>query len=149
MAKRVGRPKLNWAKQTYQEAWKTSKEENPATRGVEFTASNEQYEQLIQFAELRRAPFDTKRKKLPSRRDDMDSHILNHFRVNPPQGGSPTAQQGVPPTGGSPTTQIQEGPPMGGPSHQGGLPTRGPPHQSHSTRSLQNFTAGAPLQVRW
>ena len=73
--------------------------ENPATRGVEFTAPNEQYDQLIQFAELRHAPFETKRKKPLPRRDDNDIDsfdILNHLSP-PPSGGSPTAQQGVPP----------------------------------------------------
>ena len=130
------------------------KKENPATRGTDFTASNEQYDQLIQFAELRQSPFDTKRRKLPPRSDDIDAiDILNHPRVNPPQGGSPTAQKGVPPTGGSPTTQSKKGPPTGGPSHHhyrhGMAKASSMPHGHNAGNLHNNFKAGAPLQVRW
>ena len=41
-AKRVGRPKLNWAKQTFQAAWESAKILNPATPGATFTAAAEQ-----------------------------------------------------------------------------------------------------------
>ena len=59
-AKRVGRPKLNWAKQTFQAAWESAKIHNPATPGSTFTAAAEQYENLIHLAKMRRPPFDTK-----------------------------------------------------------------------------------------
>ena len=59
-AKRVGRPKLNWAKQTFQAAWETAKTLNPATPGSTFTATTEQYDNLIHLAKFRRPPFNTK-----------------------------------------------------------------------------------------
>ena len=64
-AKRVGRPKLNWAKETYNNAWEVAKINDPSTPGTEFRATNEQYEYLINKAELRLPPFDTKKSRTP------------------------------------------------------------------------------------
>ena len=150
-AKRVGRPKLNWAKQTYKGAWETTKN-NTAIHGTEFTASQEQYDQLIQLAQMRQHPFDTKRSKKPSHDDDFSTATtLHNARVNPPQGGSPTTQTGEPPTGGSPTTQQKGGLPTGGTPAQRHWETKASPrpYGHRNGNGLTNFKAGAPLQVRW
>ena len=55
-AKRVGRPKLNWAKETYNNAWTSAKATDPNTPGIEFKATNEQHDYLIHQAELRLPP---------------------------------------------------------------------------------------------
>ena len=64
-AKRVGRPKLNWAKETYTNAWEKAKATDPNTPGDKFKATEEQYNYLISKAELRLPSFETKKPKKP------------------------------------------------------------------------------------
>ena len=56
-AKRVGRHKLNWAKETYTSAWGKAKANGPSTFGDTIEATEEQYIYLISRAEMRLPPF--------------------------------------------------------------------------------------------
>ena len=139
-AKRVGRPKLNWAKQTVKAAWEAAKSLDITTPGTEVTASAEQYDNLSQTAKLRRPPFHTK-------------NSTEEFGI--PTGASPlgplSTQTGVSPLG--PLSALTGARPLGPLSAITGARPLGPlstfPRDNRHRYQPANFVAGAPLAVRW
>ena len=61
--RRVGIPKHNWTRQSFEKAWKVAKNDNPTLPGHVFTGTDEQYQILTELANLRKPPFDTKKSK--------------------------------------------------------------------------------------
>ena len=145
-AKRVGRPKLNWAKQTFQAAWETAKTISATALGTTFTASEEQYENLINLAKFRRPPFNTKNSISDYEASSQGPHTT--LTGESPQGPLSTLTganpQGPLPalTGASPQGPLST---LHGASPQGPQPS----HAKGKGRQLTNFVAGAPLAVRW
>ena len=127
-AKRVGRPKLNWAKQAFQAAWESAKILNPATPGTIFTASAEQYDNLIHLAKFRRPPFNTKNSNTDSEACSLGPQTTNLGESS--SGPRTTSLFGACPQGPHTTRATDIGESSLGPR-------------------TTNFVAGAPLAVRW
>ena len=151
-AKRVGRPKLNWAKQTFKAAWEAAKAIDTSTPGTSFTATAEQYENLIHTAKFRRPPFHTKNSIADS---DLTTGVSSQGPLSTQTGVSPlgplSTLTGVRPLG---PLSTHTGASSLGPlsAHTGARPL-GPlstfPLDHRHSHQLANFTAGAPLAVRW
>ena len=154
-AKRVGRPKLNWAKETYNNAWTTAKAIDPNTPGIEFKATAEQYNYLINKAELRLPPFDTKNSKNPN---DVEaepmSPPINHLAGSEDPPINHLAVHANPPlTRSTPTTSAARLGHVAAAAAVTPAPAERPPLKLQT--ELQNrplserFRAGPALQVRW
>ena len=151
-AKRVGRPKLNWAKQTFHAAWETAKTLNPATPSTTFTASAEQYDNLIRLAKFRRPPFNTKNSNI-----DSEASSLGPQTTSPgvsSLGPHTTSLFGARPQGPHTTRAPDIGVSSLGPhTTRSGESSLGP-HTTNANGTgpqgpLTSFVAGAPLAVLW
>ena len=116
--RRVGRPKHNWARHTFEMAWRVAKSEHPSLPGQLSTGLDEQYLIIEELARLRKAPFNTKKLKQPETTQSLTGEHCSHTTHLGEQSSHPThrAVGHAPPTAQYP--------------------------------ALQSFVAGAPLAVQ-
>ena len=120
--RRVGRPKLNWARQAFETAWRAAEANNPNLPGaVQFTGADEQYRSLVQLVESRSTPFDTPKSQ-----------------INPTSDTQNLIGESI-----YPATQPGE-------QRSHAIPgwVSSAPHPPAHIPALHSFVAGAPLAVR-